>query len=108
VGLLRAQGKITPTMRFVIGPNPRVGRGELVSAVAWEILFGVALASPGHPVRNLVRGPILSAPDRKVYLDWLRGVAVIAMVMSHVNDAWTREADRQSCEQASASAEQPR
>ncbi len=37
----------------------------------------------------------LSAPDRKIYLDWLRGVAVIIMVGAHVNDAWTREADRQ-------------
>jgi uncharacterized membrane protein len=31
---------------------------------------------------------------RKVYLDWLRGVAVIVMVMAHVTDAWTRQEDR--------------
>jgi uncharacterized membrane protein len=31
---------------------------------------------------------------RKVYLDWLRGVAVIIMVMAHVTDAWTRPEDR--------------
>lgn len=31
---------------------------------------------------------------RKVYLDWLRGVAVIIMVMAHVTDAWTRVEDR--------------
>jgi uncharacterized membrane protein len=31
---------------------------------------------------------------RKVYLDWLRGLAVIVMVGAHVNDAWTRQEDR--------------
>jgi len=31
---------------------------------------------------------------RKVYLDWLRGVAVTVMVMAHVTDAWTRPDDR--------------
>jgi uncharacterized membrane protein len=31
---------------------------------------------------------------RKVYLDWLRGVAVIIMVGAHVTDAWTRPEDR--------------
>ncbi len=32
---------------------------------------------------------------RKRYLDWLRGVAVIVMVLAHVTDAWTIEADRE-------------
>ena len=32
---------------------------------------------------------------RKRYLDWLRGVAVIVMVLAHVNDAWTIDADRE-------------
>ena len=32
--------------------------------------------------------------QRKAYLDWLRGVAVIIMVMAHVTDAWTRQDDR--------------
>jgi uncharacterized membrane protein len=32
---------------------------------------------------------------RKTYLDWLRGVAVVVMVMAHVTDAWTRPEDRQ-------------
>jgi uncharacterized membrane protein len=31
---------------------------------------------------------------RKTWLDWLRGVAVIIMVMAHVTDAWTRPEDR--------------
>ncbi|MBY0493180.1 MAG: DUF1624 domain-containing protein [Cyanobacteria bacterium] len=31
---------------------------------------------------------------RKVYLDWLRGVAVVIMVGAHVTDAWTRVEDR--------------
>ncbi len=30
-----------------------------------------------------------------MYLDWLRGVAVVAMVLAHVIDSWTRDADRQ-------------
>jgi len=34
--------------------------------------------------------------QRKAYLDWLRGVAVIIMVMAHVTDAWTRPDDRSS------------
>ena len=33
-------------------------------------------------------------PGRKVYLDWLRGVAVVIMVGAHVTDAWTRLDDR--------------
>ena len=39
-----------------------------------------------------------SAPPRagrKLYLDWLRGVAVIVMVGAHVTDAWTRIEDRE-------------
>jgi uncharacterized membrane protein len=32
--------------------------------------------------------------QRKVYLDWLRGIAVIVMVGAHVTDAWTRPEDR--------------
>jgi uncharacterized membrane protein len=32
--------------------------------------------------------------SRKVCLDWLRGVAVVIMVMAHVTDAWTRPEDR--------------
>ncbi len=34
-------------------------------------------------------------PSRLLYLDWLRGVAVLAMVHAHMLDAWTRDADRQ-------------
>ena len=29
-----------------------------------------------------------------MYLDWLRGVAVLAMVHAHILDSWTRETDR--------------
>jgi uncharacterized membrane protein len=31
-----------------------------------------------------------------LYLDWLRGIAVIAMVMMHVSDSWTRDLDKHS------------
>jgi uncharacterized membrane protein len=37
--------------------------------------------------------PSLKA-GRKVYLDWLRGIAVVVMVGAHVTDAWTRPEDR--------------
>ena len=32
--------------------------------------------------------------SRLLYLDWLRGIAVLAMVHAHTLDAWTRDADR--------------
>jgi uncharacterized membrane protein len=34
-------------------------------------------------------------PSRLLYLDWLRGVAVLAMVHAHILDSWTQAADRQ-------------
>jgi uncharacterized membrane protein len=34
------------------------------------------------------------AAYRLLYLDWLRGIAVLAMVHAHTLDAWTRDADR--------------
>ena len=32
--------------------------------------------------------------ERKVYLDWLRGVGVLVMIQGHVIDSWTAAADR--------------
>ena len=43
------------------------------------------MGSPSAPLRA----------GRKLYLDWLRGVAVIVMVGAHVTDAWTRIEDRE-------------
>ena len=58
----------------------------------------MALDAPGHPVRDDVRGRRLSqqgaAPARREWLDWARGVAVLLMVLAHVVDSWTRDADR--------------
>ena len=34
------------------------------------------------------------APARRDWLDWTRGLAVVFMVLAHVVDGWTREADR--------------
>lgn len=31
---------------------------------------------------------------RRPYIDWLRGVAVLVMLLAHTSDAWTRVADR--------------
>lgn len=35
-----------------------------------------------------------ASPERKGYLDWLRGVGVLIMIEGHVIDAWTAPADR--------------
>jgi uncharacterized membrane protein len=35
-----------------------------------------------------------SSPRRRVYLDWLRGLAVLVMIEAHVFDSWTRSPDR--------------
>ena len=34
--------------------------------------------------------------NRRSYLDWLRGIAVLIMIEAHTIDSWTRTADRQS------------
>ena len=34
--------------------------------------------------------------NRRPYLDWLRGIAVLIMIEAHTLDSWTRVADRQS------------
>jgi uncharacterized membrane protein len=39
---------------------------------------------------------ITKSPDRRLYIDWLRGVAVMIMIAGHATDAWTRGEDRQS------------
>ena len=75
------------------------GRGRACDcALAREILLGLALAAPGHRVHDDVRGRALNARAAVVrataYLDWLRGLAVVAMVLAHVIDSWTRDADR--------------
>jgi uncharacterized membrane protein len=52
----------------------------------------VAFDPARHRTGHELRGQSLT---RKLYLDWLRGVAVIVMVGAHVTDAWTRPDDRQ-------------
>jgi len=34
------------------------------------------------------------ARTRRPYIDWLRGVAVVIMILAHTTDSWTRVADR--------------
>jgi uncharacterized membrane protein len=34
--------------------------------------------------------------QRRAYIDWIRGAAVVLMIFGHVMDAWTRPADRSS------------
>ena len=38
--------------------------------------------------------PIATATDRRDYIDWARGLAVLLMIEAHTLDAWTRAADR--------------
>jgi uncharacterized membrane protein len=40
--------------------------------------------------------PSPSAPARRGYLDWLRGLAVLVMIEAHLLDSWTRYEDRGS------------
>jgi uncharacterized membrane protein len=58
----------------------------------------MALDATGHRVGDDLRGPALNpravAPSRLLYLDWLRGVAVLAMVHAHILDSWTQATDR--------------
>jgi uncharacterized membrane protein len=35
-----------------------------------------------------------SSPERRSYIDWARGLAVLIMIEAHTLDAWTRAADR--------------
>jgi len=38
---------------------------------------------------------LTSSPEqRRLYLDRARGIAVLAMILAHVLDSWTRSADR--------------
>jgi uncharacterized membrane protein len=58
----------------------------------------VAFDAAGHPLRDDLRGRALTSegtgPARRDWLDWTRGLAVVLMVLAHVVDAWTRDADR--------------
>jgi len=38
----------------------------------------------------------MSAPGRRAYIDWARGIAVLLMIEAHAIDAWTRPDDKQS------------
>jgi uncharacterized membrane protein len=39
-------------------------------------------------------GAVTHASTRRPYIDWLRGVAVVIMILAHTSDSWTRAADR--------------
>lgn len=39
---------------------------------------------------------MIRSTRRLVYLDWLRGIAVLIMVLAHVVDSWTRAEDRRN------------
>jgi uncharacterized membrane protein len=63
-------------------------------------LLRVDELAAGHRIYHVVRGCALNTAPRDgsarlQYLDALRGLAVVAMVLAHVTDSWTRAADRQ-------------
>lgn len=49
---------------------------------------------PTQPTDSAATPAASLRAGRKAYLDWLRGIAVIVMVLAHVTDAWTRIEDR--------------
>ena len=67
------------------------------------LLLGFELAAARYHVHHGVRGsaltttggnsvdPVVGDRTRLLYLDWLRGIAVVAMVLAHVTDSWTRD-----------------
>jgi uncharacterized membrane protein len=38
----------------------------------------------------------VTPPNRRAYIDWARGLAVLLMIEAHTTDAWTRPADKTS------------
>lgn len=38
----------------------------------------------------------MTSSDRRAYIDWARGIAVLLMIEAHTIDAWTRLADRET------------
>jgi uncharacterized membrane protein len=38
----------------------------------------------------------MTAPDRRAYIDWARGIAVLVMMEAHITDAWTRPLSKHS------------
>ena len=38
----------------------------------------------------------MTASDRREYIDWARGIAVLLMIEAHTTDAWTRPLSKQT------------
>jgi uncharacterized membrane protein len=51
-------------------------------------------ADPTHAIATPARAR--HSGSRRGYIDWLRGLAILIMIETHVLDAWTRPADRGS------------
>src|SRR5262245_43179881 len=51
----------------------------------------MALPPDRHPTDDLIRHHSVSL---RVYLDWLRGIAVLIMIEAHTLDSWTHVSDR--------------
>src|SRR5206468_1256251 len=60
-------------------------------AVAIDLLFGVELTARGHHIRDDVQDQTVK---RLAHLDWLRGLAVLIMILWHSMDAWTAPSAR--------------
>src|SRR5262245_11640432 len=44
----------------------------------------------------MTQGSISPPAHRRLFVDWLRGIAVLIMVEAHTTDAWTRAIDKRS------------
>jgi uncharacterized membrane protein len=51
-------------------------------------------ASPFHGDTAPAGQALPRSNERRAYLDWLRGIAVLIMIEGHTRDSWTRLADR--------------
>ncbi len=98
VAFRRAIALRTPPRRFVArqadflvhGERSRRGGHACDRPVAREVLLGLELSPPRHRLRHSLRGQALTTTagaraDRLLYLDWLRGLAVVAMILAHVD-----------------------
>jgi len=66
---------------------PRAGVGSPASDTT------LTLEDPGT-LRSILGSPSIRGSERRGYLDWVRGLAVVIMIEWHTLDSWTRPADR--------------
>ena len=81
------------TLHFLVGGDVPAARDPARDCICRATSTARCGTRCGRTSRSTRRSRSIAA-RRKVYLDWLRGIAVIIMVGAHVTDAWTRQEDR--------------